>query len=70
MRLTEEDINATIRAFVRAIAMNAPIHRDKDGKGPMHTPICVWEDCVSVDDEILPPYDPKITEKLNANRIN
>lgn len=64
MRLTEEDINATIEAFVRAIAMNADIHRDKDGKGPKHCPVVIWEDCVSLDDDVLPPHNP------NANRNN
>ena len=63
-RLTPEDINATIEAFVRAISINTPIHRDAQGKGPMHTPIVIWEDAVCLDWEVLPPYDHKVTATL------
>lgn len=34
-------------ALVMAIAIGAPIHRDKDGNGPKHCPVVIWEDSVS-----------------------
>lgn len=63
-RLTPEDINATIEAFVRAISINTPIHRDANGNGPKHIGVVYWEDSVSLDDDVLPPYDHKITAAL------
>ena len=57
VRLTEDDIKKLAELFVRAVTINAPIHRDKDGKGPKHCPCCIWEDAISIDNEVIPPYN-------------
>lgn len=63
-RLTPEDINATIEAFVRAISLNSPIHKDANGKGPSHVGFVICEEGISLDDDVMPPYDHKITAAL------
>lgn len=52
--LTDEEMDKLSEAFVRAIAIGAPIHRDKNGKGPQHCPVVIWEDAVFLDWDCLP----------------
>lgn len=61
IRLTEDDVNKLAELLVRAVALNAPIHRGKDGKGPQHCPVVIWEDAVSLDTDCLEQHNPNAT---------
>ncbi len=64
IRLTPEDIDKLAELLVRAVSLNAPIHRDKEGKGPKHIGVAIWEDAVSLDNDVI------VNHKPNADSTN
>lgn len=60
VRLTVEDIEKLAELFVRAISINVPIHRDKEGNGPKHCPVVIWEDALAVDIDSVKQHNPNV----------